>query len=65
MDEEMGRFERWLHNLSMFPQRLMMRYLRSRGWIVFWLDKPARHCGPNTPDGCWIKLYQEEIARGG
>ncbi len=59
-DIEMGNFEMWLRNISMIPQRMMMRYLRSRGWIVFWLDEVSRKC---NGDICWLKLYQEEILR--
>jgi len=39
-----------------------MRYLRNRGWIVFWLDDYAREC---RGDGCWLKIYMdEEKSRG-
>lgn len=41
-------------------ERLMMRYLRWRGWVVFWLDKEARHCNGGT---CWLDLYEEEEKR--
>lgn len=39
-------------------ERLLMRYMRWRGWVVFWLDEPARHCGDRQ--SCWIELYQYE-----
>ena len=34
--------------------RLLMRYLRWRGWVVFWLDEPARFCNGE----CWLRLYE-------
>lgn len=34
--------------------QLLMRYLRRRGWVVFWLDEEARHCGPGQ---CWLDIY--------
>lgn len=42
-----GRIDRW-----------MMRRLRAKGWIVFWLDKPARHCKAV----CWLEQYEQEMA---
>jgi hypothetical protein len=45
-----------LANLMTFHQRLMARFLRKRGWVVFYLDKQARHC---SDDFCWLKLYEE------
>jgi hypothetical protein len=35
-------------------EQWMMKYLRRKGWIVFWLDEPAKKCGN---DLCWLKLY--------
>lgn len=40
-------------------EQFMMRYLRKRGWIVFWLDECAREC----KDTCWLKLYMDEENR--
>ena len=45
-------------------ERLLCRYLRWRGWIVFWLDEQARHCGPNESDGCWLRCYLNSEHRG-
>ena len=42
-----------LENLKSFHHRIMMRFLRKRGWIVFYLEPEARTCG----DMCWLKLY--------
>jgi hypothetical protein len=61
MGEEMSKFEMRLRNLLMLPQRIMMRYLRSRGWVVFWLDEQARFC--KSSNDCWLKLYQNEMLR--
>lgn len=33
--------------------RLLVRYLRRRGWIVFWLDEEARVCRAV----CWLRTY--------
>jgi hypothetical protein len=35
----------------------MMRFLRKRGWVVFYLDEPARKCFSGH---CWLKLYESE-----
>jgi len=41
-------------------QRFMMRYLRNRGWIVFWLDPINQHC----TGVCWLKEFiNDENAR--
>ena len=45
-------------------ERLMMRYLRRRGWVVFWLDPECRHCyatnfGKGNPMDCWLELYNQ------
>jgi hypothetical protein len=33
----------------------MMRYLRKRGWVVFYLEEQNRTC---VNGECWMKLYQ-------
>jgi len=48
----------WLRNLKSCHHRLMMKYLRKRGWVVFYLNKEARIC---NDDCCWLKLYESEI----
>lgn len=40
-------------------ERFLVRFLRRRGWIVFWLDKPARKCRHE----CWLELYLAEENR--
>jgi len=39
-------------------QQFMMRYLRKRSWIVFYLDKEIE-----CKDQCWLKLYRDELKR--
>jgi len=38
-------------------ERWMMRFLKRRGWVVFYLDKPARIC--KAPGFCWMVIYEE------
>jgi len=38
-----------------------MRYLRKRGWVVFYLDEFARKC---QSDFCWLNLYEQERLKG-
>lgn len=40
-------------------QQWMMRYLRRKGWIVFWLDPISRTC--NSPEVCWLQVYMSDI----
>ncbi len=56
----MEKIKVFLHNLKSLHHRIMMRYLRKRGWVVFYLESQARICGDGT---CWLKLYQAEQAR--
>ncbi len=50
-----GKIATWVENAKTFHHRIMMRYLRRRGWIVFYLEGEARSCN----DMCWIKLYKD------
>lgn len=46
--------------------RLLCSYLRKRGWIVFWLEEGARHCGLQHDQqryNCWLALYLDEEQR--
>ena len=56
----MEEFRTWLRNLRSAHHRMMMRYLRRRGWVVFYLDEQARTCGAGT---CWLEVYQAEMRR--
>lgn len=50
-------FWHWLtHNASSAPNRVMARYLRRRGWVVFYLEEQCRQCS-DGPSGCWLHLY--------
>ena len=49
----------WLNNAKSFHHRIMMRYLRKRGWVVFYLEKDARKCN----DMCWLDLHEGEMSR--
>ena len=43
-------------------QHLAVRYLRKRGWIVFWLDEQAHFCDGGL-SSCWLSLYLSEQKR--
>lgn len=55
-------------------ERLLARWLKRRGWVVFWLDEPARFCVPSDKDhvirrpgehqGCWLAIYEAERKAG-
>ncbi len=47
----------WFRNALTFHHRLAARFLRSRGWVVFYLEERARTCSPGN---CWLELYQQE-----
>ena len=53
----MERLKVFLENAKSFHHRIMMRYLRKRGWVVFYLEPKARICDGVT---CWLKLYEYE-----
>ena len=44
----------WFRNLPGLPNRLMAYWLRSRGWVVFYLDEQSRHCS----GVCWLEEYK-------
>lgn len=58
-------------------ERLLARWLKRRGWVVFWLDEPVRRCwvsdGTDSGgqrlarpdrDNCWLALYEAERKAG-
>ena len=63
-------------NLHQRCDRWLARYLKRRGWVVFWLDEPARFChvtdgkgsakplGELASRGCWLALYESERKAG-
>ena len=56
----MKKLKVFLNNLKSFHHRIMMRYLRKRGWAVFYLESQYRICN----DGCcWLKRYESELER--
>jgi hypothetical protein len=56
----MSKIRTWLSNARHFHHRIMMRFLRKRGWVVFYLEPEHRKCN----DGCcWLELYNSEQAR--
>ena len=46
----------WLSNARTTHHRVMARFLRSRGWVVFYLPEESRTC---NGDVCWMQLYQD------
>ena len=45
----------WLRNARSFHHRIMARFLKKRGWVVFYLEDPARFCKGGS---CWLKTYE-------
>lgn len=45
-------------NYLTWYQRVMARFLRKRGWVVFYLEERSRVCNEGT---CWMKLYQSSL----
>lgn len=50
-----------MQNSRTWHQRFAARWLRRRGWVVFYLEDRARFC-PDT-QGCWLNLYQQAEAK--
>ena len=51
-----------VENLKTFHHRIMMRFLRKRGWVVFYLEEKNRECLVKGGT-CWLELYQSELKR--
>lgn len=49
----------WLENLKSIHHKIMAKYLRKRGWVVFYLDEPFRICSDKN-GVCWMKIYNSE-----
>lgn len=49
-----------IENVKTFHHRIIMRYLRKRGWVVFYLEEQNRKC---LVEGgtCWLELYKEQL----
>ena len=52
----MDRFITWLKNARHYHHRVMMRYLKRRGWVVFYLEEGHRKCNNKF---CWLSLYND------
>jgi hypothetical protein len=52
---KMNKITTFLSNLKSFHHRIMMRYLRKRGWVVFYLEEQCRK--PCSDEGCFLNLY--------
>lgn len=52
------------NNVVTAPNRWMASWLRRHGWVCFYLEERARHCG-KAHEGCWLALYQEGERRAG
>ena len=53
----MEKLKMWLRNTKTIHHRIMVRYLRKRGWVVFYLELKNRVCDGET---CWVDLYNRE-----
>ncbi len=51
------RLKVFFHNFKHLHHRIMMRYLRTRGWVVFYLEPAHRKCNKGV---CWLSLYESE-----
>ena len=56
----MNKLEMWIRNALMFHQRIMVRYLRKRDWVVFYLPERSRICDSEC---CWLSLYKNEMGQ--
>lgn len=52
----------WWSNAKNFHHRVMMRFLKKRGWVVFYLAEQHRVC---SNPSCWINLYNDAQSRQG
>jgi hypothetical protein len=56
------------NNIKTAPNRWMAYWLRRQGWVCFYLEERARHCGTHKghfgSSVCWLALYQEGERRG-
>lgn len=54
----MDKLLKFLRTLKSSHHRIMMRYLRKRGWVVFYLEEQYRKQCKNNE--CWLNLYYAE-----
>jgi hypothetical protein len=50
----------WLRNFRHAHERLMMRFLRRRGWVVFYLEEGHRECRGGN---CWLSQPSTRMCR--
>lgn len=50
-----------MQNARTFHNRILARFLRKRGWVVFYLEPYARHCSAEKKceADCWLELYND------
>lgn len=53
----MEKLKVWFQNFKSVHHRIMMRYLRKRDWVVFYLEPKQRKCSGGT---CWLELYSSQ-----
>jgi hypothetical protein len=58
VEETEGGVMKDFRNYLTWYQRVMARFLRKRGWVVFYLEERSRVCNEGT---CWMKLYQSSL----
>lgn len=56
----MDKLKTWLQNLKHIHHRLMMRYLRKRNWVVFYLEPKYRKCKDGV---CWLEMYESQTSK--
>ncbi len=47
-------------NLTSAHHRIMVRFLRKRNWVVFYLEPKHRVCPKGS---CWLELYNNETMK--
>jgi len=52
------------NNVLTFHHRIMARFLRKRGWVVFYLEKRSRICD-HKAGTCWLHLYEDQLRADG
>ena len=52
----------WFRNASIVHHVAMAKFLRRRGWVVFYLDEANRECKKGS---CWLRLYKDGLGSDG
>lgn len=53
----MSKIRTFLTNFKSIHHRVMMRYLRKRNWVVFYLEPKYRECKNGV---CWLQAYKSD-----